>query len=172
MDSTATRFFTRSTIHRQIFLYNCSRRRDVGKQNTDAVERSRNDDGRGRVPEARDTLFPRILARFSRYCWRKNIILSYDLFVRRIDNKGYLIIFFSIIFSRILAIPMMKIRLINWDPPSFLFPKIVAIYAKIKVINESEFRLSLYLRFPVFSLRNSRESLLCKGQIVRCFPCR
>lgn len=67
---------------------------------------------------------------------------------------------------------MMKIRLINWDPPSFLFPKIVAIYVKIKVINESEFRLSLYLRFPVFSLRNSRESLLCKGQIVRCFPCR
>lgn len=72
----------------------------MGKQNTDAVERSRNDDGRGRVPEARDTL-----ARFSRYCWKKNIILSYDLFVRSTDNKGYLIIFFSIIFSRILAIP-------------------------------------------------------------------
>lgn len=72
----------------------------MGKQNTDAVERSRNDDGKGRVPEARDTL-----ARFSRYCWRKNIILSYDLFVRSTDNKGYLIIFFSIIFSRILAIP-------------------------------------------------------------------
>lgn len=53
VDSTATRFFTRSTIHRQIFLYNCSRRRDVGKQNTDAVERSRNDDGRGRVRETR-----------------------------------------------------------------------------------------------------------------------
>lgn len=65
--STASRFFTRRTIHRQIFLYNCSRRRDVGKQNTDAVQRSRNDEGRGRGgwPEARDTFFPPILARFS-----------------------------------------------------------------------------------------------------------